>query len=223
MRQYIKHVVPATCLMLLVACSHTPVSRQTPATPVTEVSTTETIGGPVASAPDINTIDPNILQQYQQALTLMAAEKFDAAEKDFIRIMTAHSGLSGPYVNLGMIYMQTGRTGEAERAFEQAIERNPANVIAYNQLGILHRKAGRFDLALQFYKKALEIDPVYANAHLNLGILYDLYLNQPEKALNEYKSYQQLSVTEDKQVELWIQDISIRINQTPEPSDSGQP
>jgi tetratricopeptide (TPR) repeat protein len=168
-------------------------------------------------------IDPEILDQYQHALSLMADEKFSHAEKILQKIIDSHPELAGPYVNIGIIDLKTDKTSEAEHAFKQAIEHSPDNVIARNQLGILYRKSGRFDEALQMYNKALEIDPQYANAHLNLGILYDLYLNKPEMALTQYQRYLDLINEEDKQVELWIADIKNRIKQPPPQTAENQP
>jgi len=207
------------CLTALTACSHVLVSPKMPQTTITKEPVTATD----ADMASVNEIDPVVLQQYQRALTLMAAEKFDRAEIALREIIITHPDLAGPYINLGMIYAQTDRTVDAEHAFEQAIECNPENAIVYNQQGILYRKTGRFDQAVQAYNKALEIDPDYTNAHLNLGILYDLYLNQPEMALIQYKQYQSLTPEEDKQVGLWIDEINLRINQSSEQTNTDQP
>lgn len=222
MRPFINNLLFVTCLALMAACSQVPVAPTNPVTVITkEPVSASDINSLAAASPDTSDIDPVVLQHYQRALALMTAGKYDAAEKIFAQIIESHSDLAGPFINLGIIYLQSNRTADAEHAFKQAVERNPGNTIAYNQLGILYRKTGRFNEAQQMYKKALEIDPFYANAHLNLGILYDLYLNEPELALVQYKRYQELNPADDAQVKLvklWVEDINIRLNQT-----SGQP
>lgn len=228
MKQYVNITILLVSILMLVACSHTPVS---PTASTEAMPSTETSG----KAADVSTmqpmtkqptgtedVDPEITSLYQKALDLMSEEKFDAAEQILQKITTRQPELAGPYVNLGIIYQQRDRPAEAEYMFKQAIEHKPHNVIAYNQLGILYRKGGRFDEAIQVYNKALEIDPLYTNACLNLGILYDLYLDRPRLALVQYQRYQQLVPDKDKQVDLWIQEISIRLKQSIQQSDTGQ-
>ena len=223
MMKYVNELILVVALILLAGCSHAPVSH-TPAATIDENTTAAT----AADGTDLNTAnadrtDPEILKQYQRTLSLMADEKFTAAENILQNIITEDPNLAGPYVNLGIIYQKTARDAEAEHAFEQAIEHHPENIIARNQLGILYRKAGRFDEARKMYEKALETDPQYATAHLNLGILYDLYLNQPQQALAHYQRYLELNNAEDKQVELWIADIKNRVDQSPAQTGGEQP
>lgn len=224
MKRYINLPALLACLLLMVGCSHTPVAPITTTRPATEgTETGPSSGDKDAVKTSVDIIDPEMLEQYKTALSLMADEKFSRAEKILQKIIDDHPELAGPYVNIGIIYQKTDKTSEAEDAFKQAIEDNPENVIARNQLGILYRKSGRFDEALQMYNKALEIDPQYANAHLNLGILYDLYLDKPEMALTQYQRYLELINEEDKQVELWIADIKNRIKQPPPQTAENQP
>ena len=89
--------------------------------------------------------------------------------------------------------------------------RDSADAVAYNHLGILQRRKGQFEEALMAYQRAIEIDVKYARAHLNLGILFDLYLQDLEKALAQYRVYQTLTDEQDKQVAGWIVDIERRL------------
>ena len=223
MSKYINTSVLLVCLLALVGCSHAPVSH-TPAMAIIEKTDAVTAAdGTDTNSTQVDDTDPEILAQYQRALTLMADEKFTSAEKILQKIILENPDLAGPYVNLGIIYQKTDKDTEAEQALKQAIEHNPENIIAHNQLGILYRKSGRFDEARQMYDKALEIDPQYATAHLNLGILYDLYLNRPQMALSHYQRYLELNNADDKQVELWIADIKNRADQSPAQTGGEQP
>ena len=91
------------------------------------------------------------------------------------------------------------------------MERNDRDAVAHNHLGILERRKGEFEAALTWYRRAIEIDDAYARAHLNLGILYDIYLQDLEKALRQYQTYQALISEEDSQVAGWIVDIERRL------------
>jgi Flp pilus assembly protein TadD len=119
--------------------------------------------------------------------------------------------LSGPYLNLGIAYLRTDRTTEAEQAVRKALDLNPSNAQAYDLLGLIHREAGSFTAARQDYEQALKLDPLFADVHLNLAILLDLYLGQPQPALEHYERYQQLAGADDKQVALWIADLKKRL------------
>ena len=151
------------------------------------------------------------LPEYREALSLMQAEEFQSAEPLLLELTRDHPELAGPWVNLGIVYARVGRPEDAQSSLLQAIERNSKSAPAYNQLGILHREAGRFAEAREAYQQALESVPDYSYAHLNLGVLYDLYLQQPEMALEHYQRYQALSPEEDKRVSLWITDLERRL------------
>ena len=60
------------------------------------------------------------------------------------------------------------------------------------------------------YEKAIEGFPNYYPAHRNLGILCELYLSDPECALEHYEIYTKAK-PEDEQVKLWIMDLRIRL------------
>ncbi len=119
-----------------------------------------------------------------------------------------------PYVftNLGLAYLRLKNNESAEQAFRQAIEQNKLDAVAHNHLGILQRQQGKFDDALERYQRAIDIDGGYARAHLNLGILFDIYLQDLDKALEQYQRYQSLTKPEDTQVSAWIVDIERRLN-----------
>jgi len=115
------------------------------------------------------------------------------------------------FTNLGLAYFSLQQADLAEQAFQQAVRRDPKDAVAYNHLGILQRHSGRFQEALIQYQRAIEIDDSYAPAYLNLGILFDLYLQDLEKALQQYQKYQVLSSEDNPQVGGWIVDIERRL------------
>ncbi len=85
--------------------------------------------------------------------------------------------------------MRDSRYAEAEAAFKAALERNPDSAVASNELGIAERKLGKFAEAEAAYQRTIAIEPNYAPAYLNLGVLYDLYLAEPQKALEQFEHY----------------------------------
>jgi tetratricopeptide (TPR) repeat protein len=58
--------------------------------------------------------------------------------------------------------LQLGRFPESERAFDEAIAREPGFGATYANRGILHDRMGRYSDALADYRKALSLDPELA-------------------------------------------------------------
>jgi Flp pilus assembly protein TadD len=155
-------------------------------------------------------VSPSAKRDYDRALASIQAKRYDQAERILVKMTQAYPTLSGPYVNLGMIYHRTERPDQAMEALNKAIEINPNRPDTYNQLGIVLRSAGQFRAARDAYERALHFDSNYAYAHLNLGILYDLYLRDASKALDHYERYQSLLPAQDQQVSKWVVDLKRR-------------
>jgi len=115
-------------------------------------------------------------------------------------------------------------SGEAE--LKAVVEREPANAPAYTQLGLSYRQLGRFKEAQAAYEQAIAAAPEYAPAHLNLGVLHDLYLQQPDPALQEYERYRALAGEPLPQVQQWIAEVKTRATKAPpapEPEPGPEP
>jgi tetratricopeptide (TPR) repeat protein len=183
----------AACLagvLLLTGCSSTPTRTDDTAKPATE---------PVKLPGD-----------YDKALVLMQSGDYKAAIPVLLAFIDQRPELAGPYINLGIAYQQTGDTENASKALQKAIALNPANAAAHLQLGILHREQGNFEAALSAYSTALNLNNDYALAHRNIGILYDLYMQQPARALDHYKKYLELASEPDQNVTRWVVDLERR-------------
>ena len=144
----------------------------------------------------------------------MKAGRTADAEVQFKQLSLAYPEFAGPQINLGLLYLKESQLAEAEAAFKAALERSPGNAIAGNELGIVERKLGKFSEAEAAYKGAIAAEPNYASAHLNLGVLYDLYLAEPQKALEQFEQY--LSIAgENKQVAGWVVELRKRVGAPP--------
>lgn len=189
LKQYSKLLLISMSLILS-ACQMTPVQQ--------EVETQQ------------QTVDPVIMKNYLGALDLMRTGYDDAAIKILQDIVGKDDRLSGPYANLGLLYLKQDKPEQAKTAFEEALKRNPVNVTALNQTAIFQRKAGEFRQARVSYEAALAEDPGHANAHLNLAIVCDTYLQDLHCALQHFEQYQQLQ-GEDDEVKNWIIDLKERM------------
>jgi tetratricopeptide (TPR) repeat protein len=166
-------------------------------------------------------LPPEAVQQFNNAVAMVGSGNLDAAEQAFKSLSSAYPSYSGPLVNLGILQAKSGKLEEAEKTLKAAIERKADNASAFNHLGIVYRRQGRFKEADEAYTRAVQIDPNYANAHLNLGVLCDLYLQQPQRALEAFERYLSLSSTPDEKVSGWVKELKIRLGSAERASGAG--
>ena len=200
--------------LLLASCQSTPQPRPEP-----EQVEIEPAPQPAAAAeqtaPPPETEPVDVYQQhYEQAM-----QELKSGDTEQALALLQRLGRNAPekpylFTNLGLAYFHSEQPEQAEEAFRQAIAVNPNDAVAHNHLGILERRKGQFEEALAHYQRAIAIDSGYAGAHLNLGILFDLYLQDLEKALQQYRQYRSLSGEENAKVDGWILDIERRLKST---------
>jgi tetratricopeptide (TPR) repeat protein len=174
-----------------------------------------------ATPAEATPIPERATQQYAQALQLMKSGRNTDAELELKELVIGYPQLTGPQVNLGLLYMRDSRLAEAEAAFKAALEHSPSNAVAGNELGIVERRLGKFAEAEAAYQRTIAAEPNYAPAHLNLGVLYDLYLAQPQKALDEFERYIEIA-GENKQVAGWVVELRKRVG-APAPAPKKEP
>lgn len=167
-----------------------------------------------ASAPEAPPEAPppiEAMARFETALKAMLAEDYATAEPMLESLVVSWPSLSGPALNLGILYSATGRDAEAEAVFRELIAEDPANAVAWSELAIVLRRTGDFPGADEAYGRALELQPDYARAWRNRGVLLDLYLQEPEEALRHYERYAELTGGSDQQVEKWIAELRMRL------------
>lgn len=156
-------------------------------------------------------VDGSTLREFNHALGLMKSGQYQQAIPVLEKLTEARPDLAGPWANLGIARARIGRTDEAIAALEKAVAAEPAAAAAQTELGMAYRSAGQLDAARKAYLAALQVDPDYGYAHRNLGILFDLYLQQPDRALSHYRQYQALQAAGDAEVDKWVLDLERRI------------
>lgn len=130
--------------------------------------------------------------------------------------------LSGPAVNLGLLYWKQKNYPQAQAAFEQAQVMNKYNPDAYTQYAVMLREQGKFTEAEAQYLKALAVWPHNLQAHRDLGVLYDLYLIQADKALQHFTLADQLSAEPNKELKGWILELNRRLGKKPAKTDAAK-
>jgi Flp pilus assembly protein TadD len=197
-------------LLLMAGCSSAPPPKPAP------VEQT-----PVPVVPEAPPIPERAAQEFATAVALLEANKLTDAELELKQLTLSFPEFPGPYINLGVLYERAGRLTEAEQALQEALKRGPGSAVAYTQLGLVYRKLGRFKDADSAYGEALKADPNYALAHLNLGVLCDLYLQDPQRALQAFERYQAVSGNSDKRVANWIAELKSRLGSNSRPQTAG--
>ncbi len=119
--------------------------------------------------------------------------------------------MSGPWTNLGTVYLALDDPQAADVAFRRAVEINPGNCAAYNEMGVMARQNGDFLSAEANYLACVARVPDFREAYLNLGILYELYLGRLPEALDAYRQYQALLQEPDRRVRGWVMDLERRL------------
>lgn len=166
----------------------------------------------VSKASKVQDVDvsSDVQQTFDQALQLLQDEQYDTAITLLNNVIEQEQRLTAPYINLAMAYRHTGNEKLAEENLLKALAIDQAQPVANNELGILYRKQGRFEDAKKVYINALSEYPDYLPVIKNLGILCDIYMRDPQCALEQFEKYQQYA-PEDKTVKIWIADLKTRI------------
>lgn len=215
-------------VLLLSACASSPEQPNDAATAEPDMAEAEASEqafnaalppGPVTLNPYLQSPAPkvsaNIQSDFATAQQQMRQQRWSDARHTLQALVVQAPELSGPWLNLGIVWVQLNEPGQARAAFERALAANPLNVDAYNRLAALERREGQFSEAEKLYQDALAVWPHSVASHKNLGVLYDLYLGNWPQALLHYEAAQhiveQTKGEPDRQLAGWIIDLQRRI------------
>ena len=204
-----------------------PAPTGTPATPATAPASApgspstpasaSTPGAPTAAPPAPRPPPPErAVADFGRAVAMMQAGKSTDAELELQQVAVAYPHYAAPDINLGILYRKTDRLELSEKALRAAVEREPANALAWTELGVTLRLSGQFKDAADAYHQAIAADADFAPAYRNLGVLLDLYMGDPVEALSAFERYKALS-GEEKPVSSWIAELRQRVPKPPAP------
>jgi Flp pilus assembly protein TadD len=211
-----RHYASVVVLLMLAACGSSPPKPEAAAK---QEAPADAAAG--TTAPVEQPLPPEAVQKFEQAVAFMSGGDVASAERELRALADAYPTYSGPLLNLGILQAKASRFEDAEKSLRAAVDRNGSNAQAFNQLGIVYRKLGRFKEADVAYQRAVEIDPNYAIAYLNLGVLCDLYLQQPQRALEAYERYLALAGAPDEKVSGWVTELKKRLGSEPRSARAG--
>ncbi len=100
-------------------------------------------------------------------------QRYEDAEKYFLRALEADNDAYEPVVNLGGVYVTIGKFDEAWKYNLNAVLRRPNDALAQSQLGMTYFGLGRFDLAEKYLLEAIRLDPAhFSHPQLTLAEVY---------------------------------------------------
>lgn len=147
---------------------------------------------------------------YQHAMAMLSAAASEQGAALLRSVVDAAPDLVNPHIDLAITHERLGDLAAAERELRAALQLAPDHPVALNELGIVDRRLGRFDEARANYEHALAVHPRFHFALRNLAVLCDLYLEDLECALDNYRRYADV-VADDPEVRIWISDLESRL------------
>jgi len=159
---------------------------------------------------EVPTMDEASRRDFDRAVAMLKDQNYEQAIELLEKVIERSPGVTAPYIDIAIAYRHIGKPERAEEHLQTALTLFPGHPVACNEYGLLYRKSGRFTEARAMYEQAIEGFPEYYPAHKNLGILCDLYLNDPECALDHYEIYS-IARPDDTQVTLWVADLRARL------------
>ena len=100
--------------------------------------------------------EPSLLQHEMTLKTMLASNPKDLST----------------LVQLGNVYYDSGRFGEAVEAYGRALDIDPKNADVRTDRGTCYWNMGQPDAALAEFAKALEAAPTHAQTLYNMGVVY---------------------------------------------------
>ncbi|MDF1762683.1 MAG: tetratricopeptide repeat protein [Oleibacter sp.] len=150
--------------------------------------------------------------RFATGLELMEQGDNSAALEHWQLMNENYPGYPGVLTNIAVLNYQLGDTVVAAEFLDNALAINQNFCPALNFRGVVMRDLGRFDEAESTYLAAIECAPKDASNYYNLGILYDLYRNNLESALTQYRKARRLMDDVDT-LNIWIADLALRTEQ----------
>lgn len=149
---------------------------------------------------------------WQNAQQLIKQKKWSEAQAILVELTKTNANFPGVTINLIAVLCAQERWDQAAQLLKQI---PPTAAFAQsapllNLSGQVAQQRGQLPQAEQYYLSALAQPNAPAEAQYNLALLYDIYWQQPHKALPYYEAYSKAR-PEDKAVADWISEIKSKV------------
>ncbi|BFG70448.1 hypothetical protein KACHI17_13290 [Sediminibacterium sp. KACHI17] len=113
------------------------------------------------------------------------------------------------YINMGISYLKLGgeNGGEAVKAYQEAIARDPKNAKAKFRIGRIYQSQNNKELFEQFYNDAIATDPTYPPVYYTL---YNYYADKDVPRAKEYLDKYVANADKDPKTDLFVADYLFR-------------
>ena len=127
-------------------------------------------------------------------LNYFALRVYDKAEEYFKIALDVDSSYSSARMNLGALYLETGKWDSAILEFDVLLKDvfYPTPELLHNNKGWAYYNKGSQQKAVENYKKAIELNPQYSVAYNNLGLAYEK-LKKRKSARSAFKKSVEIS------------------------------
>jgi len=109
---------------------------------------------------------------YRTGLESLWLGNYDNAIGYFETAANRNPRRADAWVQVGYCKVKQGKSAEAIRAYQHALELRPNSEEIHNKLGDAYYYAGRLDDAIASYNRAADLRPDSAEAHYNLAVAY---------------------------------------------------
>jgi Flp pilus assembly protein TadD len=118
-----------------------------------------------------NQIHPNYADLHNQfGLLLIAEGDLEGAESHFLEALSLNPGYREATLNLGFLYIEMKRWGEAERLLISEARKHPRDGFLQHALGVMYLQTGRQKEALARIHKAILCHPYYRDYYHKKGV-----------------------------------------------------
>ena len=117
------------------------------------------------AAPASGRLSPEAKAAAEAGIEAMGKNKFDAAEKSFLRLLSLSPDNVSALINLGLVEFRLGRAEEAEKYFKRAIQVKPDAALAWMRLGVIDLNQDDVEAATAALAQAVYLNPKNPQAH----------------------------------------------------------
>lgn len=125
--------------------------------------------------------------------------------------LAAATDLTNPdiFINMGISYLKLGgeNGGEAVKAYQEAITRDPKNAKAMYRIGRIYQSQNNKELFEQFYGNAIAADPTFPPVYY---VLYDYYADKDVPRAKEYLDKYVANADKDPNTDMFVADYLFR-------------
>lgn len=142
---------------------------------------------------------------WQASKVLIKQQKWQEAKLALQNLYKTNPKFPGIVINLAAVNCQLLQWQEAATLLAGLNEADKTPQ-AFNLLGLVAEHTGQLTQAEQYYLTAANNPQAPAEAFYNLALLYDIYWQDPQKALPYYEAFSKAR-PEDKAVSDWVNEI----------------